>query len=525
MIELFNRYCNYIIKEQYTAKYGSKSIGGCVLEEVDVEKNTLKINKYAEILEVDITDFCNENYNSGGSMFNIVYNATMREINDIKKIKSGGNIDMYMKMKRVLDSVSNETMTDEEWFMLEFLGEDYELPPTLKRIYIEETESKYSKIGYYKEIEKRLGKGHNGKGLYVVDNVIDYSSHEPFMDIVLWAVGLYRRLSVNGMANVNAYRELAKASFRKLICYRKEDGREVVATQIEQKKMSSKCYAKNIRVLDITKVAKLHIVAWLMTGDEAMYKGSFLECTNMKFGRDWSDNKVSVEEFCYRLKLGHEKIVEALQYMSSTEFLETDSKKLIEAVGKKDEDFLDSGCEEFDGISADNTEDVSMKEIIKTVANIDPLNDFENMAKNIAQQAYKSRRFVLSEKQRNIVIKVYNSCTVEKGELPQEVLDVIEYIKKYEGKNTKNIVKSIIKSVERYGKCSEKQLGVLQSEAERIKDEIDGTGIKKKRGNKGSNNGSSDNKTQSLSKAQASMLGEVGATNVFGISFDIHREE
>lgn len=524
MNELFSRYCNYTIKDYYIKKYGSKNIGGCLLEDVNVETGKLKINRYAKSEMVDIEKFCKEHEDAGGGMLLLAYTVTMTEVKDIKKITSSNTADFYMKMKRVLDSVADESMTENEWFMLEFLGEDYEVPQSLKRLYIEETESKYNRIGYYKEIVKKLGKGYDGKGLYVVDSLIDYSTHAPFMDIVLWAVGLYRRLSIKGMNSPKAYIEMAKSSFRKLICYRNDDGEEVIASVYEQKKYSSRCYTKNIKVLDMEEIANLHIVAWLMTGDEIMYKGSYLEQTGMKFSREWSDNNISIEEFCYRIKLSHSKILDALQYMSSSQFIDTDCKKLIDSVKKEDKDFLDSEYTEVEEIASKGEKEASMKEIIKAVAQIEPISKFEEMAKSIAQDAYKRKRFVLSEKQRNIVIKVYKACNVDKGQLSTEVVETIEFIKKYEGKGCRQIVKDIIKSVERYGKCTEKQLAILKAEEETIKDDLEGTGIKKKRSSK-KFEGSDNTTSTSSNGSKFSMLGEEGAANIFGISFDIQKEK
>lgn len=262
----------------------------------------------------------------------------------------------------------------------------------------------------------------------------------------------YRILTRNGELPYTLFDGVADKLYSYTYCVNGKNG-ERLATKNEKKKMLAGVYKKKECLLPSDKETYVLVGCWLFTGKDKYYNTAKL---------------FKYEGIGDKLLNNLDLIRQSLDYMSTNEFVEEDCKKLL---SNKEPDYPDSAEDELEDVKL-----ISMLKVVKKACDPESQNSFIRLAYDIADKAIKNKGHALSEKQLNIMKKVYEQEMAKKNPKPeanetrvnkydkelQKQMNLLK--KKLNNFGFDKTLKDIIQTVAIYKKCSEKQYNLIVNE-------------------------------------------------------------
>lgn len=258
---------------------------------------------------------------------------------------------------------------------------------------------------------------------------------------------LYNKLTDSGKISVKAFDNVVEKLYRDTY-YTKTEGGERISTKTEKARMFSSVYKVRKALLEPRKEISILLVAWLFTGKKKYYSMTKL-------------NAHEAVELDILVNL--DKIASAIEYMNTPEYLSIDCVELLKHPETEYPDKAD-----------DEVQDTTLIEMLKLIKKeVDPedTNYFLLMARDIACKAIKNKNYGLSEKQINVVNKVYDIIQ-NKDSKKTNYSGVNKYTPDIEGKmkalyktlstsDFDNMLRSIINRGKKNKFLSEKQYNLL----------------------------------------------------------------
>lgn len=221
----------------------------------------------------------------------------------------------------------------------------------------------------------------------IEENGSDNLSEDCFIAIMK-IVQTYKYLTKNGEISIEIFPNMVKTLYREVYYTNAVNG-ERLATKKEKAKMLAGVFKKKTSLLSKENEKNVLICAWVMTNNDVYYN-------MIKDLPKINDTKDKIKTFI-------KDIINSMDYMVSHEFMEEDSKKMLETPVFND--YLDSAEDEV----VENIKILDMLKLIKRELDPEYGSYYENLAWNIASQAIKNKRYDLSEKQMKIIENNYNN--------------------------------------------------------------------------------------------------------------------
>ena len=212
---------------------------------------------------------------------------------------------------------------------------------------------------------------------------------------IMKIVQTYKYLTNDGSISLEIFPNMVKTLYRETYYTNAANG-ERLATKKEKAKMLAGVFKKKVSLLSKENEKNVLICAWVMTNNEVYY--------NM------IKDLPKINDVKDKIKTYIKDIISSMDYMVSHEFVEEDSKKLLNTPVFND--YLDSAEDEV----LENVKILDMLKLIKKELDPEYGSAYENLGWKIASQAIKNKRYDLSEKQMAIIENNYNSIIRKKKE-------------------------------------------------------------------------------------------------------------
>lgn len=496
-IDLLRKYFQWATAKNYkeiipSSKLADKQLKGliCGLSSISIKSETgivyvgcvIQEDSMSRIVDVDKLADIGANESEIRILKNII-NETLNELHYIcyindNQVLNEFELKRYDRLRDILAILYDDNQTSKEneiFYCYQFVKYNLPLPLSLIKYYknalIEQYRIKVAENileeladrgGYDKKIIAEL----RDSNIYLVQLINSYVKQDEIkkerqykmLELLLKFKLAYDKLSNGGKTD---FRRLVEAS-KQTAYYVTTALGERLATKNEIKSIVSGVYKKDTYFLPKEKREKLLLFGWCVTGDERYYYQSGAE--------RYKDDFTKLEKL-------HNKIMDAIEWLSSEEFFEKDIKEL--AKGAKPIEYPDKADDEIKEGSL-----VAMLKYIKEHGTED--TSYDRIALDIAEKCLKYKKYAISEKQLYIVKKVYEKLTkpVEQEpiieEIPKklkdnkpnlfndELVDKIKEIVKHPLFKKSGFVAKIIESVLRYKKCSEKQYDVIMEEYKKL---------------------------------------------------------
>lgn len=251
---------------------------------------------------------------------------------------------------------------------------------------------------------------------------------------ILKIIETYKFLTSNGKCSVKIFEGMAKMLYRDHFFTNTANG-ERVATKKEKDKMLAGVFNRKTHLLNSENEKNVLVSAWVMTNNTKYYNRID------KFAKI-ADDKDKIKTYI-------DEIIKSMEYMVSSDFLEVDSKILLNT--PEHSDYLDSADDEI----VENMKIVDMVKLIKKELDPQYGDYYENLAWKIASECIRKKNYELSEKQLKVIENNYNKILRKKKESDgdtstennniktnnvycEELVEKAKEVKKYIRKNIKN---------------------------------------------------------------------------------------
>lgn len=195
---------------------------------------------------------------------------------------------------------------------------------------------------------------------------------------------LYDKLTNNGKISVGVFDNVVSKLYRDTYYTKTADGTERISTKTEKKRMFCGVYKKRKSLLGPEKEQSILTIAWLFTGKKKYYHMAKLS----------PHDTVELD-----IWVNLDKISASIDYMSTPEYLTIDCAELLNHLETV---YPDKADDELQDITL-----IEMLKYIKKECDPEDTNTFLLMARDIACKAIRNKDYGLSEKQINVVNKVY----------------------------------------------------------------------------------------------------------------------
>ena len=286
---------------------------------------------------------------------------------------------------------------------------------------------------------------------------------------IMKIVQTYKYLTSDGRISLEIFPNMVSTLYRSVYYTNAANG-ERIATKREKEKMLAGVFKKKTLIVSPESEKNVLICAWVMMNNEKYY--------NM------IKNLPKISDVKDKIKTYIKDIIASMDYMVSHEFMEEDSKKMLNTPVFND--YLDSAEDEV----IENVKIIDMLKLIKKELDPDYGSTYENIAWKIANQSLKTKRYDLSEKQMAIIENNYNNLIRKKKEqdpnsdyketnnssrqekinvyseeLAKKAKEVKKFVNKQKTKNTNSYYKMLLDIINKMNKSkfvTEKQAAQIQ---------------------------------------------------------------
>lgn len=286
---------------------------------------------------------------------------------------------------------------------------------------------------------------------------------------IMKIVQTYKYLTSDGQISLEIFPNMVSTLYRSVYYTNAANG-ERIATKREKEKMLAGVFKKKTLIVSPESEKNVLICAWVMMNNEKYY--------NM------IKNLPKISDVKDKIKTYIKDIIASMDYMVSHEFMEEDSRKMLNTPVFND--YLDSAEDEV----IENVKIIDMLKLIKKELDPDYGSTYENIAWKIANQSLKTKRYDLSEKQMAIIENNYNNLIRKKKEqdpnsdyketnnssrqekinvyseeLAKKAKEVKKFVNKQKTKNTNSYYKMLLDIINKMNKSkfvTEKQAAQIQ---------------------------------------------------------------
>lgn len=274
-----------------------------------------------------------------------------------------------------------------------------------------------------------------------VDSDVDIARKQGAITVGNAFIKMYNKLSKNGKVDKSAFVNMIEANRKEVYYAIAEKGiRKATITEIDDNKVGVvKNYENTLSEEDSN---RLFVMGWALTGLTTYLKYAGIEVHNNELKN---------------LECNIRTILDAVKMMDSDDF---ETKKLVEILDSKDVDYPDTAEDELNSLTYKQ-----LFEFLKKNIKVKEKNNTKKIARKIAVQCIKYKRYTISEKQYYTVMKAYRMLLNSEDSVNFYDKNTEKMIAEIKGSGIKcsKVVNNIMNYANKYATLSEKQYNVIKA--------------------------------------------------------------